>query len=246
MITVDVNQRITIDEIKAHPAFLYGLPRTYVIPKPIQLMSLHNPMDPSCLTESVLNTLEKIGISHEECKESLAMEGTNQIKEFVDLMLQRTHLDDLPWDSAITELPDRAEISGFGEGLVPTEGLPLTEAAASFSDVPESVASHAVWLPPSPNINFDDSEIFGPSPLPIIDIFTEIQKMLVEHSIPFIYPNDIVIFGKYEDDTYLRMEAESGEMGTIISLETIGQTTMVTSLISERLTEIMSSTPTMF
>ena len=246
MLTVDVNQRITIEEIKQHPAFLYGIPSTYVIPTPIQLSSLNEPMDTSCLTKSIIEALQRIGISEEECKQSLEMEGTNQVKEFVDLMLQRTHLDDLPWEKAITELPNRVMSSGFGDAVLSTDGLPMTEETMSFTEVPKSLAYRPVWLPSTPQINFDVTDVYGPSHIPLVDIMADIQKMFIDLSIPFLYPSDMIIIGKYESDTFIRMEAECGDLGTLITVKAIGQTETVTDLISERMNDIMAQPPSFY
>jgi BR serine/threonine kinase len=243
MLTVDVNQRITIDEIKTHPAFLYGLPGTYVIPTPFRLTSLNEPIDPSCLTKSILDVLKRIGIDSNECKQSLAKEGMNIVKEFVDLILQRTHLDDLPWENAITELSNRVEMNGFGDGFVTIDDLPMEDDSMSFSEVPKSFASRAVWLPSTPKVDFEASDVFGPSTNHLVHVMADVQKMLVDFSIPFIYPTDMLIIGKYEDDTYILIEAECSDLGTFITVKAMGQTETVMSLISVKLFEIMSPKP---
>ena len=240
MMTVDVNQRITIDGIKNHPAFLYGLPRVYVIPTPIPLLNLQEPMNISCLNPKILQTLSRIGITKEECVENLQAEGSNQIKEFVDLMLQNNHLDDLPWDKAITELPDRDDLSGFGDGEIIIDNLPMTNSTMmSFSEVPRSLAIHASWLPMTPQIDYSNSEVFGPTLLPLSTVMCEIQKLLVSVLIPFFHPNDMVIIGKYEDNTFIRFEAEITESGLMLTVKTLGQTAAVGALLYEKITEFL-------
>ena len=88
-------------------------------------------------------------------------------------------------------------------------------------------------------MEYDTSETFGPVLQPLVNVVAELQRMLVSLSIPFLHPNDILLIGKYEDDTYIKIEAEIVEAGILIHLNVIGQTSIITPILNNKISEIV-------
>ena len=238
MICVDVSNRITLEEIKQHPAFLKGMPGNYVIPTPIKLNNLTKPIDPESIPETVFLTLSRIGIEEEEAKKALLSDESNQVKEFVDMAMQGIHMEDLPWENAVKDLPSRQGFEGFGEEVVTVEGLPKPSFTFSLSDVPQSLVTRPSWLPPVPQYNFQDSDVFGPSSRPLVEVMAQLQEALLKAGLVFLHPNDMTLLAKYDDESYMRLDAEISEPGVIVTVKLTGQIPLLKSLLFARITEI--------
>ena len=144
MMTVDPEERLTIEQIKAHPAFLFGLPYGYIIPSPLPFPALSDPIDPDNVEENILKCLVTIGMTPEEIQGQLVENTGNIAKLFVLMISQRLRYDILPWEKSITTIPDISHVPPatdvFNEiqvGLVAnkqeqTEGL--TKSPEIFSD----------------------------------------------------------------------------------------------------------------
>jgi BR serine/threonine kinase len=62
MLTLDPKSRFRIAEIKEHEAFRLGLVSpNYVLPSPLPIPQLPDPMDRSCIDESIIRLLSAIG-----------------------------------------------------------------------------------------------------------------------------------------------------------------------------------------
>ena len=238
MICVDVESRITLQEIKQHPAFLKGMPGCYVIPTPIKLNNLTNVIDPKTIPEPVFLTLSRIGIEREEAEKALLSEESNQVKTFVDMAIQGIHMEDLPWENAIKELANRQGIAGFGEEVVTVEGLPKASYTYSLSEVPQSLAKHASWLPPAPQYSFQDSDVFGPSSHTLVEVMAQLQEALLKSGFVFFHPNDMTILARYDDESFMRFDTEITEPGVILTVKLTGQIPLLKSLLYARITEI--------
>ena len=239
MICVDVSQRIKLSEIKQHPAFVSGLPRFYVIPSPIVLNNLTSAVDPSTIPESVFLILSRIGLSEEEAKESLLEEGNNQVKTFVHMVLQESNLKDLPWENAVKELANRQSLRVFGEGVVTVEDLPQGSSTISYSDIPESLAIHVPWLPAAPSLTYEETETFGPFTMPLVSLMCEIQRILIQSRFIFFHPNDMTILARFDEETFLRLDAEYSDDETVqITTKAIGQISVLHSLVYSKISEL--------
>ena len=101
MLQVDPDQRISISGIKNHPAFSIGIPNNYIIPTPLPLPLLTDPVDTSNLHDSVLKNLQRIGYTNrDELLHDLSSNEHTMAKVFHFMLTNRTSLAQLPWDSA--------------------------------------------------------------------------------------------------------------------------------------------------
>lgn len=102
ILKVDPNHRITISEIKSHPAFRSSLPVTYILPSPIPLITDSHSIDPSQVSPEILHVLEQIGFNDEEELRNELQSPTNTMaKVFVSMLTPKIDLEKLPWDSAV-------------------------------------------------------------------------------------------------------------------------------------------------
>ena len=69
MLTVDVSQRITLDQIKEHPGFRILMPEEYILPTPFPAVNVPDPIDPASLSPEIIQILNHIGFEDEEINE---------------------------------------------------------------------------------------------------------------------------------------------------------------------------------
>jgi BR serine/threonine kinase len=118
MLTVDTTARITLEQIKQHPAFRIGLlDPTYVLPTPLPIPVLVDPIPIVSVAPPVLKLLEQIGFSgDDELQTELESPGPSMAKVFHHMLTSRHSLGDLPW--AEQAAPDVFEIApGWDERL---------------------------------------------------------------------------------------------------------------------------------
>jgi BR serine/threonine kinase len=100
ILVVDPAERITIDAIKAHPAFRMGLPPNYELPRPICPLT-GGPIDPVEAPVGLLQSLLAIGYSQREIDRELLSEGRTTAKVFYEMYRERIagrpSLGSLPW-----------------------------------------------------------------------------------------------------------------------------------------------------
>jgi BR serine/threonine kinase len=111
MLTVDPTSRITLEQIKQHSAFRIGLlDPTYVLPTPLPIPVLVDPVPIASVAPPVLKVLEQIGFSDSgELSAELESLGPSMAKVFHHMLTSRNALDDLPW--AEQAPPDVFEIA---------------------------------------------------------------------------------------------------------------------------------------
>ena len=153
-------------------------------------------------------------------------------------MLQRNHLNDLPWESAVTELPN-IEHEGSCEGIIVVENPQKNRPMISLCE-PQSFATRVHWLPSEPTMLYESTDIFGPKEASVVVIMRDIEKMLVESKIPFFHPNDIVIIGKYDEDSFIRIEADISDLNITLTVKCTGQIESINSFLFGSIHEIMS------
>lgn len=187
MINVDVDKRFTIEQIKSHPAFRFGLPSEYIIPKPIPIPDLQEPINSSRLPDLVIQTLNAIGISPEEIAEELYVTGTNTTKVFVSMIQEHALIQQLPWEAAINRIE---AFTNTGDAM--KEGVEITyiknDVEHMSAETPEdgfSLATTASWFVEEPDLDFPNSIKFGPSSCYSDIVMCGLQKMLLENGFVF-------------------------------------------------------------
>ena len=101
MLVVDPSKRITIDEIKQHPAFHINLPPDYILPTPLPLPTINECIDPSEIQPQLLKVMKQIGYKDDqELANDLKEEGQTMAKVFHYMLTRQTDIASLPWETA--------------------------------------------------------------------------------------------------------------------------------------------------
>lgn len=214
MMTVDPNERITMQGIKSHPAFRFMLAPTYIVPTPIPFPDFSNPIDPAMLSNSsVLKSLEEIGIDNEEACRALMSTDNNVVKVFVMMLSQKIEITELPWDMAVAnvEAIDSAPaLEGFGTGTVDQSNLyePKPRFIPEVSS-PEgfSFAQRSNWIQLDSVTTYEYDETFGPATMSLAAMMSLLQQILIQNNFNFFHPNDLSLLGKNEKDNYIQLDA---------------------------------------
>lgn len=215
ILTVDPQQRISIAEIKQHPAFRIGINEKYVFPSPVQF-SMLEPIDISTIKPDLLENLRQIGFKNDELEEQLKSTENTMAKVFLSMLQERLDLDSLPWNQAII---DETEELGQ-EAIMRAIKMPsfkndhhdafqrhLVSPSESLSMGAMSIANHQDW-----NIVEDlDSiaeDVFDTYGMNIWQIMFNIQTFLSTNGMQWFHPDPQYIIARNEESNfYIILEA---------------------------------------
>jgi BR serine/threonine kinase len=102
MLTLDVDKRMTMEQIKAHPIFSSGLPGGYIVPSPLPIPIIPEEIDIESVSEDLLTILKSIGYnSDEDILNELRSPHHSNAKIFYQMFYEKltgqTFLELLPW-----------------------------------------------------------------------------------------------------------------------------------------------------
>jgi hypothetical protein len=99
MLCADVDQRISMADVKTHPAFFLDLPGVqYTVPTPLPLPSLEEPVDIASVDQTLMLTLRWIGFDTDaEIIEELQAKEHTSAKAFWYMFVHRFDVRELPW-----------------------------------------------------------------------------------------------------------------------------------------------------
>jgi len=193
MLCVDVDQRITIERIKEHPAFRLLVPPDYHFPEPLPEPYIPGPVDVGALSPQIVEVLRQIGCvdGGASLEAELSCDGrTTTVKTF--LMLRRLTFDSLPWGAA--ERPVVRDLGRHGRHLA--FGDPFTDRKIYQSDI----------------------DLFQERVVEGIDMRHEqllavLQKYLGECGFFWYHPNDMLLLARRQlTDVMLRVTCGENEM----------------------------------
>lgn len=244
MIVVDPLKRLTISQIKQHPAFRIGLAANYIVPTPLPLPFLTEPIDTSALDPNIFTVLIHLGYANEEeIKSDLCSSSHNMTKVFCYIMTSSLSFENLPWDENKSIMPYRSE-----EFLVDNSQSFNNESNNSTDQIPNrpnptinqsgSSVSIKASLPPlspgSPDLfssfveknswtedsnskgKFEGSSNIDKIKIPMINLIAGIQQILTLHHFKYFYPNDFTLILKHPDDNmYILMIASDNDDSTV-------------------------------
>ncbi|KAH0790216.1 CAMK family protein kinase [Histomonas meleagridis] len=210
MLTVDVNHRIKIDQIKTHPAFLMDLPSTYTVPTPLPIISMSEPIDSSLIDKTIINILRCIGYnSDEEAMKELLCSGHTSAKVFYQMYKRNESLDSLPWSDDEDVPADYGIQPESGVFLMsPRQFGPLHATSDQFHrrtqvgsigsfQSPQSLAQRPNWagdFSPYTAVNYEqrltDIEL---RPEELMDLF---QNLLNRLHFRWFHPDDLCLIAR--------------------------------------------------
>jgi BR serine/threonine kinase len=100
MLTVDTAARITLEQIKQHPAFRIGISDpAYVLPVPLPVSVRPEPIAIASISSTVRGIMQQVGFSNDgELQAELETDGSSMAKVFYQMLVATNSFDDLPWE----------------------------------------------------------------------------------------------------------------------------------------------------
>lgn len=222
MLVVDTKKRITIPQIKEHPAFRLFLPKNYIIPKPIPLPYLPDPVDVETIDKKLFTVMVHLGFQDEdEIRSELQSNKHNMAKVFAHILTTGFSLESLPWDNqqvskeskdsddSNNEKENEEEISQFiVDSSEPARAFTL-HANDPFYRKPHSMSlgspdifslvEKAPWVTDQEEIEFEGDSEINDIVIPIPILFEALQQQLTANQYKYFYPNEVTIFTKCPD-----------------------------------------------
>ena len=237
ILVVDVNQRFTIEQIKAHPAFTMHLPLGYQLPHPLPAPNITKPIDTN--DKKFFALLRNIGFeSDQQIIEELHAPVSTTAKLFYFMYTEKRSIKKLPWDEKIPQVSPALEpfiISSEELGLPAqfahigspsgSHGLPSSSLYSSFKD-------SAKWVLPTSDINQNEEEdgdgtvknyLFEPYFVKQMELVAEFQAELADHGYNFFFPNDItLIVHRNEQNSYYTIQiTQQSPTESVVSVDQV-------------------------
>jgi hypothetical protein len=215
ILCVDVDKRITISGIKAHPAFRLCLPGPYQIPSPLPLPTLLDPIDPAALDDGVIAVLKSIGYQDdEEIDRELRSDSTSMAKVFFLMYTRGRSVEDYPWpDAGDGAAADIDSVFLMPAQPIATEGStqsPFTRRPSMPGSIGpvRSFAAPAAWGNEPWVVEAEEEQALTEIQLPVVVVMAALQGLLTEQGIVWLHPSDRMIVGRTPDKgIYVELEA---------------------------------------
>lgn len=206
MLTVDPAKRITIPEIKQHPAFRLGLSPLYKCPTPQPLPQNLPPIDVSKVPPESMLVLHQLGFTDEELERDLTCESHTVAKEFCFMLNRLISFDNINWPEAPEPLIAPPMMLSPSEHIKTTTSSPSADNLAQMAEiVPSSSSCYsaiersmlAFDVPTMPMSIKRSVDTTAPQEV----VANAIQQHLAQEKIVYVYPDDLTFFcrGKGND-----------------------------------------------
>lgn len=218
MLTVDVSQRFTIEQIKAHPAFRRQISPQYVLPTPLPIRTSSAPIDEKTLTAEELAYLGHIGFTDQaELIEELHSPEETSAKVFLHMYEQKLDLEMLPWESAHQgPLQDNQEVAptlSLDNEDSTTDGAPSQriprENPLMFGQSPQTDSIEIMSLAARPEWAISEAQVSAvlvETPLetfctPIYQLMCSIESYLGQIDYQWFHPDLVTLYLRKSDAT---------------------------------------------
>lgn len=172
MLTVNPSERITISEIKKHPAFHLLLPEGYVVPQPLPNPEVPEPLDVSKINPEILQQLCKLDDDTEEhIKAQLAADHHTLEKENYVFITKLLSFDFLPWGE---KKPGPIEAT-----------TNVIRSSETFS-----------LENPTPTVAINTLKMEGIG-IPLTKTDNEIQKCLTKAGYAWFFPDELTFYARH-------------------------------------------------
>jgi BR serine/threonine kinase len=206
ILVVDSQKRISIAEIKSHPAFRIGVTDGYTLPRPIPIHWDRTPVRAADVDSETMKVLRDVGYhSDEAIVRELQSTELSMAKVFYAMYKREQSIAELPWSTA-------PPAENWGMESMFQDSLDLMSAsqeqpealgmwAVAVSPKRFSYSEAAPWTTPQQEGNQDVVEVFESVPWAIEPLMSAIQKMLKEQGYEWFHPNETLIIGRSRDRT---------------------------------------------
>ncbi|OHS99306.1 putative CAMK family protein kinase [Tritrichomonas foetus] len=208
ILTADPSKRITIKQIKQHPAIRIGLPYTYYLPAPFPIPTLTNPIVISSQNDSTLDSLQQIGfVDRSNLLTLLQSDTPNMAKVFYLMLTQPFDLETLPWGkpmmsrsypNLIFEHPFVFPVDYDSNYTDPFDLSSSQQSSPYNSPLNASVYNmdQSDWVPNPPQIIYEQEQNIRNISLSMPLLMLTLQKFFTEKEYDWFHPNDRTIVTK--------------------------------------------------
>jgi BR serine/threonine kinase len=208
ILVVDPGRRISLDQIKQHPAFLRGLPDGYVLPAPLPLPQISGRIDPSSIQPQMLKVLRQIGYSSDdELFADLNAPGHTMAKVFHYMLTRTVDRASLPWgDTHTSEQPSElafvnTSASDFGAAIRSV----ASDACVSLVQKPDWAIGDAVMIAYEQEQTIENIPTNGPH------LFLALQCIMNDLGFDWFHPDDMTLLARTTAAEYLVFGAECAD-----------------------------------
>ena len=201
MLTVDPKKRITLAEIKKHPAFRIGLAPLYVCPTPQPIPDNLPPVDIKSVKEADREVLYQLGFQEEELEDQLNTEEQTAAKGFIYMLRGLIQFDSIKWEiTTQDESPLMLTVREKQEvhhTMSTSMSLNFSEpSVASFSVVERSILAgdkEDMFKGAEKRITNTQS--------PVETLMNALQTHLTEQGFKWVHPDDFMLLAR--NDSYV-------------------------------------------
>lgn len=247
LLTVNPEERITIEQIKHHKAFRIGLPQFYTPPLPFPMPDMNQPVQIEDLSDDVQETMLTIGFTHDELNEELGKIGSNTAKSFYVILTKMQTYETYPWTSPPSNV-DENNISPTNQmDFMNTELIVTKDQFYKFKRVAsnicysiespiQSIADNILWSAHNSKLNQNiyENEVVVNVKYQLETAVAQIQKHLSDRQIDWLFPEDENIFARI-DSTIISINAfpDTEETSTVTMTIRSGSIDKFNSIVDE-------------
>jgi BR serine/threonine kinase len=236
ILVVDPQRRISIRDIKNHPAFRVGLPDDYVVPRPIPIHWDRTPVPAREIDSETMDILRAIGFpSDDVVMRELESPDLSMAKVFFSMYKRRQSIEELPW-TAMSPTDSPIVPAGF-QHSPDLMAMSQEQAADAFAGYQRPVggapkrfsySATDMWSSPQPASSLELVERFENIPITIERLLTIIQKTLSEQGYHWFHPNPMLLIGHNKDRNkffILKPVPQTKQVTTLKLIVPVGSTT---------------------
>jgi BR serine/threonine kinase len=232
MLCLSPSSRITLAQIKAHPAFRQFLPTEYVCPSPLPVPSFQTPIPLESVPAEVLDLLHRIGYRDDaELAADLLAPSHTMAKVFKHMVTTQIEIEQLQWDESLTGRldgdgfimvdPSDRSFSIMGDDLFHRHGR--SQSGQSVGD-PASVASAAEWaMGDAKSLVFEQVHNVVYEGVTLAQAMFSVQRLMVQLEMQWFHPDDeTVICRQHHLRLYVVVQGKenaSGPCATTMQLQ---------------------------